>query len=844
LAGAAGVGKSRLALEAVREAEGAGYATASATATRAASAIPFGALAQLLPPLSGSASRMLREAAAALARQTDGRPLLLAVDDADLLDAASATLVHQLVGGSAVFVVVTIRTGQRAPDPIVSLWKDGLCEYLELQPLARGQVERLVSEVLGGEVDGRTLHRLWEASQGNPMFIRELVLEGLERGVLRHGDGLWRWRGELGTGSRLTELVEARVGQLDDREVAPVGLLAFGGPLGAGELESRTSPEIVAALERRGVLRVRRDGRRVEVSLAHPLYGQALRARIGGLGARAAQREVADAIEATGARRRGDLLRLATCRLESGGGGSAELLIAAAREAQTKLDGALAERLARAAIDVGGGFAARQTLARALARQERFAEADVLFSELEREAATDSERRVLAEARARNLLWGLGDGAEAERVLARAQSAISDTEARDELAAVHGWMLCFTGRPADALARTTHILDRPGRSKSLGVRAAVAAANAMAMAGRPGAAADLAARYLGDAFALADRRPLLVAQLETVRLLSLFLAGRLEEAGVAASQDYELAIAAGIEEGMGIFAGAAGGVALGRGEIQTAVRWFQEGAAGMRDFDPLGFLPWTLAFLGQAAGQAGDAPTAGAAAEEAEARLRAGGHMFDVDVGLARAWAAAAGGELSRARSEAVGAADRGHAQGHDGFVLLALHDLTRLGDSVTAAPRLAALAATSDSAFARPCAEHAGGLVAGDTAALEHAATAFESMGALLRAAEAAAAAASVYETAGRSVTARAWRARAAVLAERCPGARTPGLVIDSPLTELTDREREIATLAAGGLSNRQIATRLTVSVRTVENHLQHSYGKLGLSDRRQLERLLDASE
>ena len=49
VAGPAGVGKTRLALECLRLAEAAGLATARVTATRAAAALPFGALAPLLP---------------------------------------------------------------------------------------------------------------------------------------------------------------------------------------------------------------------------------------------------------------------------------------------------------------------------------------------------------------------------------------------------------------------------------------------------------------------------------------------------------------------------------------------------------------------------------------------------------------------------------------------------------------------------------------------------------------------------------------------------------------------------------------------------------------------------
>ena len=112
--------------------------------------------------------------------------------------------------------------------------------------------------------------------------------------------------------------------------------------------------------------------------------------------------------------------------------------------------------------------------------------------------------------------------------------------------------------------------------------------------------------------------------------------------------------------------------------------------------------------------------------------------------------------------------------------------------------------------------------------------------MGALLWAAEAESAAASAHREAGREASARAAAARAALLLEHCGGARTPALAAAGPVEELTPREREIAALAASGASNREIAERLVVSIRTVENHLQHAYRKLGVDNRRQLPGLL----
>jgi DNA-binding CsgD family transcriptional regulator len=56
----------------------------------------------------------------------------------------------------------------------------------------------------------------------------------------------------------------------------------------------------------------------------------------------------------------------------------------------------------------------------------------------------------------------------------------------------------------------------------------------------------------------------------------------------------------------------------------------------------------------------------------------------------------------------------------------------------------------------------------------------------------------------------------------------------------ELTAREDEIARLAASGLTNQDIAKRLLISVRTVENHLHRVFRKLGVESRAELARAL----
>jgi DNA-binding NarL/FixJ family response regulator len=82
--------------------------------------------------------------------------------------------------------------------------------------------------------------------------------------------------------------------------------------------------------------------------------------------------------------------------------------------------------------------------------------------------------------------------------------------------------------------------------------------------------------------------------------------------------------------------------------------------------------------------------------------------------------------------------------------------------------------------------------------------------------------------------------RARRELLATGATGRRRSPETLDN----LTRREAQIAQLAAGGLSNPEIATRLFVSPRTAEHHLVKVFTKLGIGSRVQLRSALAAQE
>jgi DNA-binding NarL/FixJ family response regulator len=62
-------------------------------------------------------------------------------------------------------------------------------------------------------------------------------------------------------------------------------------------------------------------------------------------------------------------------------------------------------------------------------------------------------------------------------------------------------------------------------------------------------------------------------------------------------------------------------------------------------------------------------------------------------------------------------------------------------------------------------------------------------------------------------------------------PAPTVPRSVLHERDVPLSAREREVVVLISEGLSNRQIAERLVLSVRTVERHIENVYNRLGIS-------------
>lgn len=841
VAGGPGLGKTRLATEALAQAAARGCVTAWSVATHAAASIPFGPLVHLLPEDSdqaGSRLDLLRQAGRTLAQRAAGRPMVLGVDDAHLLDDASAALVHHLATTSTAFVLATVRTDQPSPDAVTALWKDAGTEWLELAPLSQVECSQLIEAVLGGQVDGATLHELWRLSVGNALFLRELVNGALEAGTLEEVHGVWRATGTLTTSTRLVEIVEARIGRLAPEIRAVVELVAVGEPLCLSLLESLVPASGLDAADQAGLLALVYDQQRTRVRLAHPLYGELLRATTPPLRALAIRRRLADAIAVTGARRRDDLLRLAVWQLESGVIPKPALLVNAARQASSRFfDNALAERLAAAAYEADGDIRAGLVQAEAQHAQGKSQDADRLLVKLEPQAITSEERARVALLRANTLLRGLGRSEDALKVLVDAEAGVVERRWRDEFALLRATASLNQGQPIEALNAAKGVLTCPDAHPRAALRAIVAIVTALAYRGRTGeaiAAADHGIRLVGGSGADAS---LFTDQLFAVRSFALRLDGRLEEAEELALARYRLLLERRADDLRASCALILGDIALARGAVRTAIRRLRESVLLHRECISVFGLHgvcWSLGGLALAAAIAGEATVAQEALDEFE---RVVPDDFYVPHGeMARAWVAVLRGSIAGGRTLALQAAANAAARGCEAFEAAALHDVARLGGPKLVMERLAELAAVSQSRLVPTFAAYAAALVAQNPLALERVAEEFAEARAWLLAAESAAQAAHHHRMTGASGSALAATARCKALASRCENARTPALQLAGAGVMLTTREREVATLAAGGLSNAHIAKQLVLSVRTVENHLYRAYAKLGVRSREEL--------
>ena len=257
-----------------------------------------------------------------------------------------------------------------------------------------------------------------------------------------------------------------------------------------------------------------------------------------------------------------------------------------------------------------------------------------------------------------------------------------------------------------------------------------------------------------------------------------------------------------------------------------------------------GFARPMSAYLAMAFALSGDADAAVECERRAAAASAALDGIFAVDTARSRAWTLVARGEMTGAAEQLRAATQLAAARNQPTYEAVALHDLARFGCPAEATDRLEQLAGVVDGALVDAFAAHAHALAIDDGTALDAVAATFQDLALELFAAEAFTAAASAHRRAGLKARASASREQARVIIDRCEHPQTPTLIQGDTGDQLTAREREVGELAADDLSSREIATRLGITTRTVDNLLGRVYTKLGVSGRKDLSRILGRRE
>ena len=635
---------------------------------------------------------------------------------------------------------------------------------------------------------------------------------------------------------RLGELLQRRIGAVSPAGREAIEFLALGEPLPYETLSAVVSEDAILELDQSQIVTSdERDGILV-LRFAHPL----LHAVAEGQLSAARRRNLAGRLRAAPADHV-DVVRRATWEDASGSEPNIDLLLSAA-DAVLLNDAAAAVRLATRAVQAGGGVSAVTMLAAAQSEQGHH---DLARATLKAAAAmprTDEEVLAYSYEDLSLALWGERSPAAARAVLERMRSRLPDSYA-DELLAAEALIVLFSGRCRDVVPLASRVLDGDPSTQAR-IRALTALTGALAFADR-GPEAIRAGQQLLDALTAtrvsATQAGLAYALIAVTGLFygaeyhlprSVGPLGRwpgmperlgdqpgvqVETSGRDEAADLGWPLLVGVRRHLrGDMAGAVA-------PLREAFVQQQSGEGRFRS-ETTAELIFALCELGEL--------------EEASTVLR--DHPPDevaIIPGL-RLWSeaavAAAGGHQGRASELAIESARAAAAGGAAGMAMNFLVDAGRYGHPRRAAQVLPELGVPLDSDLQRTRAADLGARASSSPEKLLAAAEVQLAAGFLRHCVELAELAQNVDRSGAHSRRAAGLLRQAR---ERLGEyASSASALIAGPLTS---RETEVARLASRGLSDREIADELVLSIRTVQSHLASAYRKLGIGSRTELAQL-----
>lgn len=833
IAGAAGVGKTSLAREVLRRAEASGERTNWIVGTESARPLPLGAfIGSLGDAMTDPLANVHRLINSFVAQQGRGR-VLVGVDDAHLLDGLSALVVHQLAQSRGARLVVTVRTGGEEPDAVTALWKDGLLSRLDLVPLSDGSTRGLIERTLGGAVDSRSAHRFWKLTAGNALFLRQLLNDQVAAGRIRQVAGVWMWDDNVAVSPSLSDAVGRQLSCLTPQLASVVDTLSQCEPLPVDVLCDLVGRAELEDAEQMHLVSLERAGNTLMARLAHPLFGELRRAAAGQMylsriRGRLAQRLAKDADADMHATVRRGLLTL-----ESDLDPNPELYLESARHAMTLLDLDLADRFATAAAEAGLGDALG-VRAMNLVLLSRGDQAETALREI---VERDEDGHHWATIRAANLIWMLGRPKDAAAILDGLAETQETPAQLAERAAVEACVDAVLARCESAAEKARAALSSAALPDFHAMMASLALIMAMGALGEVDdltAVAEQALRRATTSFQASHMR----FWFGGVYGRACRLTGRIHEFVDTAKQ---IADSARDVPGLAYanLAYLVGQAELVRGAAEDAVKLLHEALAGVqRHGMTSGLHPASCFALAEAHAKLGQPAEANEASVIARSCVPPDFLYMHTGLALATGWAQATSGCLTDAIATAQSAAAEAQERNQPTHELACIQAAAQWGDSGGAA-RARELAGTLSLPIANAVARHAESLLANDGDGLLAASAEYRAIGDRAAAADAAAQAAAVFTRTDHCKRGLYAAALARELADECGGLCTPALRSRVGLP-LSGRQRDVIELVVAGLSNREIADRLVMSVRTVEGHVYRACQRVGAQSREELASIL----
>ncbi|WP_119698664.1 helix-turn-helix transcriptional regulator [Microbacterium halotolerans] len=745
-------------------------------------------------PGGNAVGRISALAKAALAEHCG--PSTIHIEDVHDLDGPSAVILAELVQNGDARLLATCRRMPGPPSPLRTLLREDRLAQIDVHGLELEEVEQLLIRVLGGPVSRDTSQHLAGATQGNPLYLRELVRALRETGALAFADGAWLWRDPEVAGTRVVDLIRAELSGLGEAERDIVDLLALAGPTTIDVLGEVTTDDALEAAVLRGLVVIEPSlhAGAPEARLVHPIHTDVIRGTL--LPGR--RRELFHRLPAAaqGTTNPATLFSTVDWALTCGVRPQLEPLLAAVRAATMLTDPKLVERLAAAAleqlpredprvIDVLLARAASRRYAGKPGRARRdLAHAGEM---LEHRNGDDSRRSAHARILADLAQYGDDDLDGALRILASADLSDRVWDERRRVDVLT--RLAYAGRFAECLDE----LDERVRTTDDATMRAIMTGSLVLGLGQSGhleRAVALADESLGSWRVDAFTAPWLLGEVTAARFFVGIWLGDIEpprRRRIAELDPYAQLDPAVAQLGEGRYS-------LARGRWSSAAAHFRGALARYAVRDPSGFTATAWAGLAAAAAALGDAADAREALTQFERTHSRASKVVTADNEVNILVAALALGEADTAeRAEAL--AERSEREGLWWGVVRARHlrlvALARRGsDAAGELHSLEAAARRVDGPVPALLLDHARALIARDP---------------LL-----------VARASGRLLERGVW-----VPAE----ATAP--------VELTSRQREVVGLVAAGLTNREIADRLMLSTRTVDAHVRQVFERVGVNSR-----------